>query len=155
MPDVFISHSSRDGAMAEALATRIREFGLSVFLDSVSIHPGEDWTRVIHQNLLTSPVVLLLATKNGIASPTVNQEIGMAIGKGRTIIPILVDVLSTELPAWTDRYQALILTGKTEPEINAQIAKLLQRLVDEKQKRNVATLAVAALAIWALLGGAK
>jgi hypothetical protein len=41
--DVFISYSSRDRAMAEELAIRLREAGLSPFFDRWCLPGGKPW----------------------------------------------------------------------------------------------------------------
>jgi hypothetical protein len=41
--DVFISYSSRDRAMAEELANRLREAGLSLFFDRWCLPGGKPW----------------------------------------------------------------------------------------------------------------
>jgi len=150
MPDVFISHSSNDKEIAEDLAIQLNAFGLSVFLDSTSINPGQDWTQTILANLSGSPVMLLLASKNGIASPTVNQEVGWAMKQRCVIVPILWDMQPHELPPWIAKYQAVVFTGKSESEAQQQLARLMRHLAEQKNQRAVAALAILGFAVWAI-----
>jgi hypothetical protein len=48
---VFISYSSRDRAMAEELANRLREAGLSLFFDRWCLPGGKPWGPLLEQSI--------------------------------------------------------------------------------------------------------
>ena len=49
--DVFLSYHWRDHAQVEALARRLREQGLQVFLDRWYLTPGQSWLEALESNL--------------------------------------------------------------------------------------------------------
>ncbi|MGO9427799.1 toll/interleukin-1 receptor domain-containing protein, partial [Rhodoblastus sp.] len=47
--DVFLSYSRADSAAAETLRARLREAGLSAFLDRYSLPAGQPWQPWLEQ----------------------------------------------------------------------------------------------------------
>src|SRR3989338_8840867 len=78
MADVFISHAAADSPLAEFLHRHLTQEGLSVYLASVSMPPGERWMPHIMDNLRGSTWVLCLASRAACASPWGMQEMGAA-----------------------------------------------------------------------------
>jgi len=58
--DVFISHSARDADIAKRIAEGLQSRGLSLWLDTEQLKPGEAWEREIQKALWDSKYVLLL-----------------------------------------------------------------------------------------------
>jgi len=63
--DVFISYSSRDRAMAEELAIRLREAGLSPFFDRWCLPGGKPWGPLLEQSIQESGSCAVLIGKEG------------------------------------------------------------------------------------------
>jgi hypothetical protein len=152
MADVFISYSRSDERFAKAMATELRAVGLSVFLDVLSITPGAQWTLAIHEEIKRSPVVLFLASADALASPTVNQELGMAMASGARVVPVVWQLQPHELPPWIARYQAVVLTGKTPQQISHAINRLVNSLLSDKQSRQQNQSLEQGRTIFALIG---
>jgi hypothetical protein len=95
MPEIFISHSTRDSATAQGLAERLRSCGLqSLFLSSdpeSGIVPGSDWENVLYEKLRRARVVLVLYSRNWVESRWCFVELSHAKVLGRMIIPICLD----------------------------------------------------------------
>lgn len=124
MPDVFISYSAKDENLAQFVLSHLVAQDLNVFLASISLNTGEHWTPQIIEALRTSEWVFLLASKNALASPNVQQEVGGAIFGKKRLVPIMWDVQPSDLPRWVSDYQGLILTGTTMENINLQVSQL-------------------------------
>lgn len=159
MADVFISYSRADELLANRLATWLQNAGLSVFLDTASLTPGALWTDQIHKELKNSSNILLLASRTAIASPTVNQELGIAMDRGARIIPVVWEMQPNELPVWIKRYQAVVLTGKTPQQCLNDVTCLVNRLAQEKSQRDtsqaIAILGVGLLTMFMLNGKSR
>jgi len=133
MPDVFISHAQADLPLAEFLHRHMSQEGLSVYLASMSIQPGEQWMPAIMENLRASTWVLCLASRAVSASPWVMQEMGVAIGANKKLVPIVWDQPPESLPGWMRQYQAVNL-GVNQQEAKAAIGRIAETIKAEKQK---------------------
>jgi len=69
-----------------------------VFIASVSLKPGDDWGKEIRRNLLKSRCVIFLASMRACESSFVQQELGMALGASKKVIPIVWDIAPSDLP---------------------------------------------------------
>ena len=134
MADVFISHATADLPFAEFLHRHLLQEGLSVYLASVSMPPGERWMPHIMDNLRSSTWVLCLASRAACASPWVMQEMGAAVAGNKKLVPIIWDQPPDLLPGWMKQYQAVNLAGRGQEEAMAAIGHIAETIKAEKQK---------------------
>jgi hypothetical protein len=134
MADVFISHAAVDSPFAEFLHRHLMQEGLSVYLASVSMPPGERWMPSIMDNLRSSTWVLCLASRAACASPWVMQEMGAAVAGNKKLVPIIWDQPPDSLPGWMKQYQAVNLAGRQQEEAMAAIGRIAETIKAEKQK---------------------
>lgn len=86
---VFISHGGGDTYLArELLKPKLEASGASVFLDAGSVSYGDDFRRIILDELLNCHELLVLLTPTSIRRPWVMAEIGVAIRGGQRIVPL-------------------------------------------------------------------
>lgn len=150
MSDVFISYSVKDENLAQFVRSHLVAQGLDVFLASISLDIGEHWTPQIIEALRNSEWVFFLASKNALASPNVQQEIGGAIFGKKKLVPIMWDVQPNDLPRWVSDFQGLVLTGRTMDDINHQVAQLAANVKANKVKGQLVAGAVFAGLLWLL-----
>lgn len=134
MADVFISHAAADLPLAEFLHRHLTQEGLSVYLASVSMPPGERWMPHIINSLRNSTWVLCLASRAACASPWVLQEMGAAVSGNKKLVPIIWDQPPDSLPGWMKQYQAVNLAGRGQEEAMAEIGRIAESIKTEKQK---------------------
>ena len=132
--DVFISHAQVDLPLAQYLHRHLSQEGLSAYLATVSMAPGEQWKQVILDNLRSSTWVICLASRAACESHWVMQEMGVAIGANKKLVPIVWDVSPEELPGWMREYQAVNLGGANQEEARAAIDRISETIKSEKQK---------------------
>lgn len=132
MPDVFISYSSADEGFARFLHRHLSGEGLSVFLASVSLAPGERWPQEILNALSTSSWVLFLGSRAACASPWVQQELGAALVTQKKLVPIVWDMPPSQLPGWVSHFQALNLAGASPAEVQAEVSAIAGRIKSDK-----------------------
>jgi hypothetical protein len=132
--DVFISHAQVDLPLAQFLHRHLSQEGLSAYLATVSMAPGEQWKQVILDNLRSSTWVICLASRAACESHWVMQEMGVAIGANKKLVPIVWDVSPQELPGWMREYQAVNLGGANQEEARAAIERISETIKSEKQK---------------------
>lgn len=134
MTDVFISHAQADLPFAEFLRRHLSQESLTVYLASVSMQPGERWMPVILDNLRASTWVLCLASRAACQSQWVMQEMGVAIGANKKLVPIVWDQAPEALPGWMRQYQAVNLGGMSQEEAKISIARIAEAIKTDKQK---------------------
>src|SRR3712207_4746592 len=118
MASVFISHSSRDRAVAQWAVERVRAVGFAaLFIDfdpEQGIPAGRNWERELYAQLRKTDAVVFLATETSVTSRWCSIEIGLARSLGRPVFPLRLQP-GVKFPLladvqWTD------LTDLTNPE---------------------------------------
>lgn len=153
MPDCFISYTSEDEELAKAIKEYLQKQGVSVFLASVSIQPGDDWTNVIKINLQNSPWILFLASHEACTSPYVNQELGGALF-GQTqkrLVPVVWNMPPENLPGWVDQKQALDLRGLDPESVARQLDHIAERVKASKRIGTLVTTGIIGALLWAFV----
>ena len=95
MPSLFISHSSEDRPVAEALTRRLAAEGLrSYFLDvdpEQGIRVGRSWERELYTELRRADAVLYLSSASSDVSRWCFAELALARSAGTPVFPVLLD----------------------------------------------------------------
>ena len=134
MPDCFISYSSTDQEFAKSVHSELEKHTITTFMASVSLQPGQDWSKEIMENLRNSKWVILLASRAACSSEFVNQEIGATLHNAKNLIPIVWDMSPSELPGWAKGVQAIDMRKQTMVELPRQIASIAQRIKQDKSQ---------------------
>ena len=134
IPDCFISYSSYDSDFARSVCEELQGHGLSVFMASASLKPGEHWTSETQRNLTQSNWVIVLASRAACASAYVNQEVGAALMGAKTVVPIVWDMPQAELPGWLQDVQALDLRGSSIEQLQAQVGSIAGWIKQDQNK---------------------
>jgi hypothetical protein len=100
-PKTLISYSRKDSVFALKLAEELRQAGANVWLDQLDIAPGMPWDTAIQEALNTCPRLLVILSPDSVASRHVLDEVSYALGKGKTVIPVLYR--ECEIPFRLDR----------------------------------------------------
>ncbi len=132
MADVFISYSEQDREKAAEVHSLISSYGIQTFLAGISLEAGADWSQEIIDNLKNSQWVLFLASKSACESAAVQQEIGMALGTGKEIIPVIWEIEPEQLPAWTKGKQAIDLSKGDVEALQPIISKISKKVKSDE-----------------------
>lgn len=89
--DVFISHSSKDKVMADAICAGLEARGIRCWIAPRDVQPGEEWTKAIVDAITGGKVFLLLFTANANASSQIVKELDCATRDEKTIIPFRIE----------------------------------------------------------------
>src|SRR5438067_2255443 len=94
--DVFVSHSIKDKAVAEAIVARLEADSLTCWIAPRDVVPGADWGESIIDAIESSRIMILIFSRNADASPQIKREVERAVNKGVYIIPFrLADIPPT------------------------------------------------------------
>jgi|GEM_PF-7049624 len=108
--DVFISHSSKDKTIADAVCATLEAKGIRCWIAPRDILPGRDYGEAIIDAITQCRFMILVLSSNANRSPQVTREVERAVNKGVVIIPFRVEdvALSKSLefflssPHWLD-----------------------------------------------------
>ncbi len=127
---VFLSHKVDYKQQTEQLKEYLKYFGISAFVAHTSIHPTREWEDEILNALRSMDVFVALITDNFRDSVWTDQEIGAAIARGVTIIPVKLG--SIDPYGFIGRFQAL--TSQLQPHRN--LAKEIFQLLIKSEKHS-------------------
>ncbi len=88
--NVFISYSTYDIQNAKNLAGWVSQAGAQPFISQYSLMPGTPLSPTIINKIKNCDIFLLLWSENAKNSEWVSQEIGIAVGNNKTIIPLVL-----------------------------------------------------------------
>jgi hypothetical protein len=89
--DVFLSHSVKDKAVAEAIVARLEADSVTCWMAPRDVVPGADWGESIIDAIESSRIMILIFSRSADASPQIKREVERAVNKGVYIIPFRVD----------------------------------------------------------------
>jgi hypothetical protein len=88
--EVFISYSSEDSSIANAICHFIEERGIRVWIAPRDIIPGLVWSEVIVDAISESTILVLVFSLNSNKSTQVKREIEIAVSREIIIIPFRI-----------------------------------------------------------------
>ena len=89
--DVFVSHSVKDKAVADAIVARLEADSVTCWIAPRDVVPGADWGESIIDAIESSRIMILIFSQSADASPQIKREVERAVNKGVYIIPFRVD----------------------------------------------------------------
>jgi hypothetical protein len=109
----FLSYSHKNRKLARRLKEGLAEFGIEAFLAHDDIGVSERWRRVILRKLRDCEIFIPILTDAFVESEWTDQEAGYALGRGKRVVPLRVDVGPY---GFIGAFQALRLNQKTPTE---------------------------------------
>jgi len=94
--DVFISHSSKDKAIADAICANLEVAGVRCWIAPRDIAPGEDWPTAITRGISQSSVMVLVFSAHSNSSEDVSRELFLAANSKLVIIPFKIENVEPE-----------------------------------------------------------
>jgi hypothetical protein len=89
--DVFVSHSVKDKAVADAIVARLEADSVTCWIAPRDVIPGADWGESIIDAIESSRIMILIFSRSADASSQIKREVERAVNKGVYIIPFRVD----------------------------------------------------------------
>lgn len=134
--DIFLSYSSHDKTIADAIVAALENSGLRCWVAPRDIHPGADWGESITEAITDCKLVLLIFSSSSNQSKRVLDEIYFAIGEEKIILPFRVENLAPtgamrlhlSSRHWLDAYQ---------PSWKAHIDQLVSSALDTVGRKPV------------------
>jgi len=89
--DVFVSHSSRDRAVADAACACLESTGLRCWIAHRDIVAGADWGAAIIAAIKRAKVMVLILSSHANVSPQVQREVERAVNRGIPVLPFRIE----------------------------------------------------------------
>lgn len=96
MSDIFISHSSRNRLIADALKHNLESTGIKCWKAPDNILPGQIWEEAIISAIKDCRVVLLVWSTISQESEQVQRELSVAVKSGKVVIPYRIEDVRPE-----------------------------------------------------------
>jgi hypothetical protein len=91
--DVFISHSSKDKPLADAVCAMLEQAEIRCWIAPRDIAPGSDWGEAIVDGLSRSKVLVLLFSQHSNESLQVRREVQRAFEMGLPVVPFRLEAV--------------------------------------------------------------
>ena len=128
MPDIFLSYSRQDVAVAGAMAAVLAAAGHDVWWDR-EIHAGDVYDQVLENALRASRLVIVLWSKTAVVSDWVRSEATVAMQSG-TLMPVMIE--ACQRPVAFELRQSADLIGwkgnEKDPRLAAVLAEVARQL---------------------------
>ena len=89
--DVFISYSSHDKIIADAICSRLENNNIRCWIAPRDILPGLEFGEAIIDGIVECKILLLVFSSKSNESPQVKREVERAVSKGKIIIPFRIE----------------------------------------------------------------
>lgn len=153
---VFLSHSmtSDDQPFVRQIADVLESQGITCYVAERDGKFGQSLANKVEQALRNADCVVALLTQGGSQSAFVNQEIGLAQGIGKPIVPIVEKGLS--LCGFKAGVEWIEFDRENPQQALLKFAPHMVRLAAAKEKANaIGALVLAALGAWLTFAGKK
>jgi hypothetical protein len=133
--DVIIVHAGKDREIAAKIASRLRDYGLNVWIDPESLVQGRTPVASVIQSTRAARIILYLCSQ---ATSTVRWSQGeysamlfhSAIRSNLTIIPVIIE--SCEVPSFLATIHSIDLTQGSFDDHLARLAEELERRLKKR-----------------------
>lgn len=171
--DVFISYSTKDKTVANAVCAKLEENGIRTWIAPRDVPPGSNFAESIVEAINACKVFVLIWSKNANTSEHILNEINRAFDQGVSIIPFRIqDVqpssamsyylsnkhwLDAYDPSWETHLNKLIhsvssnlgIQGSGEPALPSDVqAQNLKRTGSRKMLLSILVAALVVIAAW-------
>ena len=121
-PLVFISYSHKDLSWVREFAQALKKFEVNVWLDEWQIQAGESIVEALEMGLRESDAIIAIVSKYNVDSPNIYFELGVALGLGKKLIPIIEEGLEPSLIPFDLRTRRFLTRGSPS-DVAKQVAQ--------------------------------
>jgi hypothetical protein len=119
---IFISHISAMKTNAHQLKHALSKYHIAAFVAHDDIKPTKEWQEEIERALRTMDVLAAIISPGFIESHWCDQEVGIAIGHGKLIVPLCVEVTPH---GFLGKYQSAKIKGLVAPQVAEELFQIL------------------------------
>ena len=110
-PKVFISYSHDDAEWVGKFAEALRDQRIEVWLDTWQLHPGDSLLDALEEGLRGSDAIVAILSAANARRPNTLFELGVALGTGKRLIPIVPEDLDSSVIPFELRKRRYLTKG--------------------------------------------
>lgn len=119
---MFISHTSDSKVSAHNLKNALTKYQVASFVAHDDIEPTKEWQTEIERALRTADALTAIITPDFIQSKWCDQEVGIAFGRGKLVIPLRK---GADPHGFLGKYQGLQTHGLDAPNVAEDLVDIL------------------------------
>ena len=146
---VFFSYSTRDLRIVQFVQQMLAGTQVQVFVAEYDVAPGKALAPAVVGAIKECDVFVLLWTQNARTSDWVPQEIGIAKGHGKTIIPVVLQQ-GLPLPGFISDLKYLDVPKDPDFAFTWLRDNLIAQASEKQKREGMALLALAGAVLWVL-----
>lgn len=113
-PRVFISYSEGDSEWVRQFAEALRRDHVAVWLDVWQIQAGDSLADALEAGLRNSDAIVAVLSRSNARRPNTFFELGLALGMGKRLIPIVAEDLEAAAIPFDIRARRYLRKGAPE-----------------------------------------
>lgn len=121
---LFISHCSRVRQSAHNLKAALAPYQIAAFVAHDDIEPTKEWEAEIDSALRTMDALAAIITIDFVESKWCDQEVGVAIGRGKLVVPIRA---GADPHGFLAKYQGMKAKDQTAESLGEEMLAALLR----------------------------
>lgn len=122
---IFISHSSEDDSVANALCEHLEKYDIICWIDHRDTKPGSQWEDSIVAAIKNSNLMLLVFSKHANTSKHVGRELAIAVKYEINIIPFKIEDV-----AFSDKLEYYLVDIQHYDAVGSSLKSHLNKLLD-------------------------
>ena len=125
--EIFLSYNSMDRNLASSVKQKLKAHGFGAFLAHQDIEVSKKWREEIQKHLDTCCALVAIVTKHFDESSWTNQEVGIAIGKGKPVASLIFD--TEDLPGFLEAMQGVKAAENKLDKPISKVIRVINRLL--------------------------
>jgi hypothetical protein len=151
---VFISYSTKDIPNVDALRAFLQFPDVECFVSEYAVIPGAPIAATTKTAILMCDLFVLLWSKNAMSSEWVHQEIGIAHGNHKPILPFVLE-RGPSLSGFIKELRYVAAFQNPQQAMCSLRETVLKNSMAKQSQQAIGALAIGALVILALVGMSK
>ena len=151
---VFISYSTKDIPNVESLRALLQFPEVECFVSEYAVTPGAPLAPTIKTSILACDLFVVLWSKNALASEWVSQEIGIAHGCQKAILPFVLEP-GLSLPGFIKELRYVAAFQNPQQAMYSLRETVIRNSLTKQNQQALGALALGGLVLLALVGMSK
>ena len=151
---VFVSYSTKDIPNVDALRGLLQFPDVECFVSEYAVTPGAPLAPTIKAAILSCDLFVVLWSKNALASEWVSQEIGIAHGCQKPILPFVLEQ-GLSLPGFIKELRYVAAFQNPQQAMYSLRETVMRNSLTKQNQQALGALALGGLVLLALVGISK